>query len=123
MGFKELTDLSTDNVTAIGGVDKKTGKKNPSSIEGYLIGTRQVDSKKAKSGKANIYVLQTPKGKQGVWGKTNLDQKMGSVRPGTMIRISHTGMQNTPNGPMYVYKVEVDTDNTIEVDGIDATDR
>lgn len=117
MAFKEVNDLNTDNVTAIGGVDKKTGKPNPKQVEGYFLGSREVDSKKAKSGKAYIYVLQTSKGNLGVWGKTDLDRKMGGVPVGAMIRITHTGMATTPNGEMYKFKVEVDADNTIEVTG------
>lgn len=115
MGYKEVTSLDADVTTAIGGKNKKTGKKNPSSIEGFYLGSRKVESKKSKNGLASIHFLQTDEGNVGVWGKTDLDRKIAGVTPGTMIRISHTGMQSTPNGDMYKYKVEVDEDNTIEV--------
>ena len=115
MAFKPLADLDASVTVAIGGIDKSTGKKNPTSIEGYYIGTRQVPSRKAKSGFCSLHILQTAKGNVGVWGKTNLDQKMPSVLPGQMIRVSFVGMVETPNNPMYKYKVEVDADNTIEV--------
>jgi hypothetical protein len=52
-----------------------------------------------------------------VWGKTDLDIKMRSVAVGTMVRASHVGMKPTPNGEMYKYKVEIDDENTIEVQG------
>lgn len=115
MGFKQLAELDASVTTAIGGVDKETGKKNPTSVEGYYIGTRKVESRKAKSGWCSLHILQTANGNLGVWGKTNLDQKMPSVTPGQMIRITFLGMVETRNNPMYKYKVEVDADNTIEV--------
>lgn len=115
MGFKEVQDLNPDTVITIGGTNKKTGAKNPSTIEGYFLGTREVEDRKKKSGKSYIYVLQTSKGNVGVWGKTDLDNKMKNVAAGTMIRVSANGTRNTPNGDMYLFKVEVDADNTIEV--------
>lgn len=115
MGFTTLADLDTDNCTAIGGIDKKTGKPNPKSIEGYFIGTKQTVSTKAKTGFAALHVVQTKTGNTGVWGKTNLDSKLLGVPAGTMVRITFLGMQETKNNPMYKYKVEVDRENTIEV--------
>lgn len=128
MAYKEVSDLSTDTTISLGGTNRKTGKANPKSIEGYYLGKRQVDDKKKKSGFSFIYVLQTPKGNVGVWGKTDLDRKMGSATPGHMLRLTHSGMVQTPNGEMYKYKVEFDSENTIEVTeesrpvGISATD-
>jgi len=115
MAFKAVTDLSTDTTISLGGFNKKTGKNNPTSVEGYFLGARKVESKKAKSGYAFIYTLQTSKGNIGVWGKTDLDRKMESVQPGHMVRASFDKMVATPNGEMYKFKVEVDADNTIEV--------
>lgn len=119
MAFKEVSDLNAETTIALGGKNKQTGKDNPKQIEGYYLGSRQVDSKKSKSGKAYIYIFQTPKGNVGVWGKTDLDNKMKAAAPGCMIRITQNGMANTPNGEMYKYKVEVDDTNTIEVLGGD----
>jgi hypothetical protein len=115
MGFKEVADLSADTVISLGGSNKKTGKANPKSIEGYYIGAKQVADKKKKSGTSFIYIFQTAKGNVGVWGKTDLDNKMKAVTAGTMVRATFDRMQSTPNGDMYKYKVEVDEDNTIEV--------
>lgn len=115
MGFKELQALDAEKVTALGGKDKKSGKANPKTAEGFYLGSRKVDSKKSKSGFAYIHYLQTDKGNLGVWGKTDLDRKILSVDPGVMIRITQTGMQPTPNGDMYKFKVEVDVENAIEV--------
>lgn len=115
MGFQEVTSLDADNTVALGGMNRKTGKKNPTSVEGYYLGSKKVDSKKAKNGFAYIHILQTAKGNLGVWGKTDLDRKILTVTPGTMIRATHVGMQETPNGEMYKYKLEQDPDNSIPV--------
>lgn len=117
MAFKEVSDLNADTTVSIGGLNKKTNKKNPTSIEGYYLGSKQVADKKKKSGVSYIYILQTPKGNVGVWGKTDLDRKMLAAPVGNMVRISHDGMVNTPNGEMYKYKVAYDPENTIEVTG------
>lgn len=115
MAFKQVTDLDAENTVSIGGVNRKTGKQNPTSVEGYYLGSREVDSKKSKTGKCSIYYFQTPKGNLAVWGKTDMDRKMSGVIAGTMTRVSFDKMVPTPNGEMYKYKVEFDPDNTIEV--------
>lgn len=120
MAFEEIRSLDCDTTISLGGVNKKTNKKNPTQIEGYYLGSRTVADQKKKSGISYIHVLQTKDGNVGVWGKTNLDNKMKSVTPGFMIRITQSGMQATPNGDMYLYKVEVDKENTVDVAGFNA---
>lgn len=115
MAFKTVTDLSTDTMVSLGGFNKKLGKPNPTSVEGYYLGSRKVESKKAKTGFAFIYTLQTSKGNIGLWGKTDIDRKMEGVTTGSMIRVSFDKMVATPNGEMYKFKVEVDDTNSIEV--------
>lgn len=115
MAFKTVNDLSTENAVALGGVNRKTNKANPTTITGYYIGSRDVESPKSKTGKAKLHVFQTSTGNVGVWGKTDLDAKMCAAQTGALTRVSFTGMQETKNNPMYKYKVEIDTENTIEV--------
>jgi hypothetical protein len=122
MAYKTVVELDADQTVSLGGQNKKTGKKNPIQVEGYYIGKKEVDSPKSKSGKAFLYILQTPKGNLGVWGKTDMDRKMKGAVPGHMLRITHTGMQATKNGEMYKYSVEFDSENTIEVTGGDDVD-
>lgn len=115
MAFKTVQALDADNVIALGGENRKTGKKNPTQVEGYYLGSRTVESRKSKEGKAKIHFLQTSKGNLGVWGKTDLDRKLSSVEVGSMVRATFSGMKPTPNGDMYCYKIEHDPDNVIEV--------
>jgi hypothetical protein len=115
MGYKDVADLSADVTVALGGTNKKTGKKNPTSIEGYFLGSRQVADRKKKSGFSYIHIFQTEKGNIGVWGKTDLDNKILTITPGTMTLVNFDRMVPTPNGDMYKFKVQFDADNTIEV--------
>lgn len=117
MGFKEVNDLNPDTTISLGGTNRKTNKANPTQVEGYYMGSRKVDDKKKKSGFSHIHVFQTAKGMLGVWGKTDMDRKVLAVTPGTMTRVTSTGTRPTPNGDMYVFKVELDDSNTIEVVG------
>jgi len=115
MAFKTVNSLEADTTISLGGKNNKTNKVNPTSIEGYYLGNRQVEDKKKKSGVSFIYIFQTSKGNVGVWGKTDMDRKMSQTPVGVMTRVTSTGTRPTPNGDMYTYKVEVDDSNTIEV--------
>lgn len=116
MAFKAVQDLGTDTTIALGGFNKTARKDNPTTLTGYFLGSRQVDSPKSKTGKAYIHVFQTPTGNIGVWGKTDLDRKIQAAQPGALTRVSFDGMMKIPGkNDMYKYKVEVDTDDTIEV--------
>lgn len=114
MGFKEVASLDAEVCIAIGKTDKQ-GKPYPKQAEGYYIGKRQVEGKRAVS---NLHFLQTAKGNLGVWGTTDLDRKLLQIHPGTMVRITSTGTKPTPNGDMYTYKVEQDSSNTIDVQSL-----
>lgn len=116
MAFQEVNSLDAEVTIALGGYNKKLKKENPTTAEGYYLGTRLVASKLAASGEAPLHFLKTPKGNLGIWGKTDMDRKLCQVTLGTMIRISFTGTKPSNKGQdMYLYKVEVDADNTIEV--------
>lgn len=115
MAFKEVSDLNADVTISLGGTNRKTGKKNPTEVEGYYLGRREVTDTKKKTGKSWIYFFQTPKGNLGVWGKTDIDRKMDSAVVGNMVKIAFDRMVATPNGEMYKYKVFQDDTNTIEV--------
>lgn len=118
MAFKEVASLDADVTTALGGMNKQTGKANPKQAEGYFLGSKKVESRKSKTGFAFLHILQTASGNLGVWGKTDLDRKLNSVAPGTMVRITQSGSRPTPNGDMYIFKVEVDESNKVDVSGL-----
>lgn len=119
MAFQELPDMDCEVSFAIGGFNKKTRKDNPTEATGYFIGSKQVVSKKSKTGFAFLHIFQKPGGDNfGVWGKTDLDRKMRVVPLGHLTKISFAGMKETENNPMYKYKVQVDKEDTIEVSTI-----
>lgn len=114
MSFKEINSLDAEVTIALGGINKQTKKANPTSVEGYFLGTRRVEN---KLGECSIHFFQTSKGNVGVWGKTDLDRKLKNVALGSMTRATSIGTVPTPRGKdMYKFKVEVDEANTIEVD-------
>jgi len=112
LGFKELASLDADTVIALGKKDKVTGKPYPKQAEGYYLGSRETENRK---GKSQLHFLQTPEGNLGLWGTTDMNRKLANVALGSMVRVTSNGTKPTPNGDMYVYKVEVDADNTIDV--------
>lgn len=120
MSFKEVLDLDCETTVSLGGFNKKTRKENPTQIEGYFIGSKEIPSKMAKSGFNKLHIFQTEEGNIGVWGKTDLDRKMGSVPAGAMTRVTQSGTKPTPYGDMYKFKVEVDETNTIDVSAVTA---
>lgn len=115
MAYKELASLEADQTISLGGTNSKTGKPNPTQVEGYYLGSKEVESPKSKSGKAYLYYFKTAKGTTAVWGKTNMDRKMASANIGEMTLVIQNGTQKTTNGTMYLYSVQQDDSNTISV--------
>lgn len=118
MAFKEVVSLDCDIDYAIDGrMNKKTGKKNPTSIEGFFLGTKTVPG--SKYGDSTLHVFSTPDGNTGIWGKTDLNRKLRGVEPGLLVRAELTGKKNTSNGEMYTFRVQVDKEQSIEVGGLE----
>lgn len=115
MAFKKVSTLDADVTITIGGEDKKTKKKNPTSVEGFYLGTRTVATNSKFGGDSTLYFFQTEKGNVGVWGKTDLNKKMSAAKPGQMTRIEYNGMKPMPKGDMHVYAVFQDSEVTIDV--------
>lgn len=113
--WEDVPSLETDVTVSLGGMNKKTGKPNPTKIEGYYLGTKEIVSKKSKTGFDYLHVFQTAKGNVGVWGKTHLNRQMKDVAVGVMTQATFVKMKPTPNGDMYEYKVRLDRSNTISV--------
>lgn len=116
MGFSEVLVLDCDKAVGLGGRDKKTGKPNPKTATGHFVGSKDIASKYSKTGFAKLHILSTPEGTLGVYGKTDLDQKMAAVTPGALVRITQThSVPTTKGNDLFKFKVEVDMDNMIDV--------
>lgn len=116
MGYEKVTDLGTDTVVKIGGVDSKTNKPNPTRLEGYYLGSKNV---KTSTGESVIQVFQTPKGNVGAWGTKELNDKLGQIAAGTMTLVEYKGKRKLQGGKtLHTYDVSQDTDNVISASAI-----
>ena len=113
MAFKKIQTLEAETTTALGGINSKTGKPNPTSIEGYLLGTKTITNADGQASK--VHYFKTSKGNQAIWGKTNIDAQLAGVSLGTMTRVTFEGKVKVKKGFMYKFLVETDEENTIEV--------
>jgi len=113
MAWKTVTSLDCDTVFALGGVNGKTNKPNPTSIKGYYLGSR---STQVNGEEATIHVFQTPKGNQGIWGSADTRAKLKQVAAGTMTLVEFVEKKKISGGKTKkIFSVSQNTDNTIEV--------
>ena len=115
MAFKKKFDGTVDEAIQLG--DKNKPNERP-SIEGYFMGSK--DTPDSGYGPGKLHIFQTEKGTVGVWGKTNSNRLLTSDIIGQMVRLTFTGMGEKKKGknPAYLYSVEHDSSNTIEMDGV-----
>jgi hypothetical protein len=116
MAFKKKLKGSMSTLTInIGGFDKTTRKDNPTQIEGFYLGAREIFSR-AFNKTDLIHTFQTATGEVGVWGKTDLNKQLKTTVPGTMVLVKYLGLERLKSGnSMHSYEVYEDSDNCIEV--------
>lgn len=114
MAFQQVADLDCEGEPLrLGGKDKKTGKANPTTIQGYYIGSKTHET---KFGPGKLHIFQTETGNVGVWGKTDMDSKLATVMAGALTRVTFTGSVPSNKGnDKLKFKVEVDTLDMIDV--------
>jgi len=118
MGFKKKIELRTDQTMQLGGNNSKTGKANPTQVEGYYLGAKDIES---DFGVGKLHYFQTAEGTVGVWGKTHMNILLTTDHLGQMVRVSFVGMRapfKKGRRPSYQYELEYDAENTIDVSGI-----
>lgn len=115
MAYKKKIDARTDNTIQLGG--EKDGIKNPTTIEGYYLGSKSVDG---DYGPGKLHIFNTSEGNIGVWGKTNLNHLLSPENVGQMCLVTFTGMGKAKKGrrPAYEYSLQYDEENTIDVTGV-----
>ena len=118
MAYKEKVSLDAESSISLGGINKKTGQKNPTKIEGYYRGFKPVET---DYGPAKLHIFQTAQGNVGVWGKSVSNKLLTSELIGQMVELSFTGMGKPAKGRQaaYEFKVRHDEDNRIDVAPID----
>ena len=114
-GFKEVEDFTGAETIRLGGRDKKTGKANPTKVEGYYLGTKT--GIKSKFGPSSLHFFQTENGVIGVWGKTDMDRKVSQATPGQLTRVEFTGktVPSKKGNDMQIYKVSLHPTDFISV--------
>jgi len=115
MSYKTKFDGRTDKTIKLG------GEGNPSSIEGYFLGSKDTQS---DYGPGKLHLFQTSEGVVGVWGKTRMNTLLTNDHRGQMVLLSFTGMiapSKKGRRPSYGYKLQYDPENTIDVSNIDLT--
>lgn len=103
---------STDATIKLG------GEGNPTSIEGYFLGSKDTQS---DYGPGKLHIFKTKEGTIGVWGKTRMNNQLTSDLKGQMVLVTFTGMvapSKKGRKPSYGYEVQHDPDNSIDVTGI-----
>lgn len=114
MGYEKMTDMSTDTVTALGGMNSKSNKSNPTQIEGYYLGSRNVAT---ANGPSAIHVFQTAKGNEGVWGTSKLNNNLTKAVIGKKVKVVYKGKIKITGGKtQHTYEFFVDKTDVIEVD-------
>jgi hypothetical protein len=114
MAYEDLVNIQ---VVSLGGINAKTGKKNPTELEGYYLGSEQRPNKFNPEKPKNFYKFQTASGDIGVYGSAGIDDALKSARIGLMTKLVSTGqVKDTGKGnPMKLFKAAQDKTNTLSV--------
>ncbi len=114
MGYELLGDVKT---ISLGGIDKTTGKKNPTEFEGYYLRTETRPNKFNPAKPQNLYVFKTSGGDVGLFGKAGIDREMKKARPGYMTKVINTEetLDVGKGNPMTLYEVYQDRSLSINV--------
>lgn len=121
MAYELLSDVET---VVLGGKNKETGKKNPTSLEGYFLRVEHRPNKFNPKVPQNYYVFQTSTGDKGLFGKAGVDREMKKAILGAMTKVVNTEktLDTGKGNPMIVFEVYQDKSNSIEVAEQDSTD-
>lgn len=118
MAYKKKIELKADDAISLGGINSKTGEKNPISVEGHYLGAKTTPD--TGYGEGKLHIFSTARGTVGVWGKSHLNRLLTSDHVGQMCLVTFTGMSIPKKGkrPAYQYELQYDAENTIDVSGI-----
>lgn len=113
MSYKTKFNGTADTAIQLG------GKGNPTSIEGYFLGSK--DTPDSGYGPGKLHIFQTAEGNIGVWGKTNSNRLLTKDHVGQMVMLTFTGMGPKSKGknPAYQYELKYDEENTIDTTGVE----
>jgi hypothetical protein len=103
------------NIVVLGGINSKTGKENPLSVEGYYV---RKDKFQTKFGLKDVYTLANKDGEISVLGGTNLHQQFQHQKCKLGRYTWITDLQETKpmdkGNPMKLYRVEQNPEDCID---------
>lgn len=113
MAYEILDDIQT---VVLGGVDKKTGKKNPTQLEGYFLRVETRPNRYNPNKPQNFYIFQTSTGQVGIYGKAGIDREMKKATLGVMTLVKDTGqvLDTGKGNPMKVFQISQDKANVLD---------
>lgn len=116
MAYRELTTLQCDKYLKLGGLNEKTGEKNPTVFEGYFLAKKTGKSNLDPNKDAYLYVFKTREGNVGINGTKSINDGMEAAVPGQMTMITFIGVKALKAGKkMNLYTINQDDTNTIAV--------
>lgn len=95
---------------------KLGGAGNPTSIDGYFLGTKTTADTGYGPGK--LHMFSTAEGVVGVWGKTAMNNSLTQELVGQRVVVTFLGMKKSKTkgrSPFYDYSIEHDPENTMDV--------
>lgn len=105
-------------IVKLGGIDKTTGKKNPTQLEGYYLGFELRPNKFNPQKPQHFFKFQTQAGLVGTYGNSaGMVRAMRNAVEGCMTKLVDTGetLDTGKGNPMRVFKAWQDKANTIDV--------
>lgn len=115
MAYETKFDGSTDSTIKIG------ADNNPTTLEGYFLGTKTIPSQTKGFKDSSLHIFQTPDGVIGAWGTTYLDRLLTEDLKGMKCLVEFTGMiapKKRGQRPAYGYKVQFDRGDMISIDHV-----
>lgn len=108
-------ELEKTRSVQLGGVNKTTGKKNPTELEGYYVGVEKLPNKFNPGQPKNFYKFLTAAGEVGIFASAGLDYVLKGATPGLMTKVVSTGetLDTGKGNPMKVFKAYQDKTNSV----------
>lgn len=117
MAYEVLDDVTS---VKLGGTDKKTGKKNPTQLEGYYLRKETRPNKFNPEKPQNFYVFMTSSGQIGTYSTAGIDREMKKATIGVMTLLKDTGevLDTGKGNPMRVFQVAQDKSNVLDAESL-----
>lgn len=118
MGYEKVSSVAT---VKLSGVNKLTGKKNPTTLEGYYVRWEPRPNSFNPDKPQKFYVFLTSEGEVGVYGTAGIDFEMKKCKIGQMTKLVNTGKEKPSKlgQPTKIYEAYQDKANTITQEEID----